>query len=226
MRSASALITLGMPLPTIEYSNPASLQLLRGFSNPFQGQPNEFLGQAIERELAAEPHDTMGAEPAHDSILHKSRTWRAAYQRAQRGQAIPVPYPELRVTDPDKLEAMTRAYVDYRTGTLPQDALPDIRDVYPDGPYERAAMGVGTEPGLEPQALFIQACGQCHNERLDPSLSRARFNADVAELSRAQKDSAIQRLQLPPTDIRAMPPIQFRSLSTQARARMLEWLAH
>jgi hypothetical protein len=86
-----------------------------------------------------------------------------------------------------------------------------------------AAIGCDST-GLSGEAVLIEACSMCHNERLDQSVSRARFRADLRGLSRAEKDLAIARLSLPPNDVQAMPPARLRLLTFEARARAIEAL--
>jgi mono/diheme cytochrome c family protein len=85
-------------------------------------------------------------------------------------------------------------------------------------------MGFATEPGMDAQSILTQACSQCHNDRLDQSLSRAHFNVDLSKVSRGEKDAAITRLRLPGTNPRAMPPRRFRTLSPAARAALIALL--
>jgi len=165
-----------------------------------------------------------GAQPSDNSVPGESATWRELYQRAQRGDAIAVPYHDVKVTDPDKLARMTAAYQAYRAGDLPRAELPDIRDVYPDDPRRLAAMGMMTEPDADGATVLLQACGQCHNARLDQTLSRANFRADLEGMTRAAKDAAIERLELPLDDPRAMPPALLRTLTPEARRRAIEAL--
>ena len=83
-------------------------------------------------------------------------------------------------------------------------------------------MGFTTEPGLDGEGVLRQACGQCHNGRLDPSLSRARFNVNA--LDAEQKGRALARILLPPESPDLMPPARFRTLTDEARTRLLEFL--
>jgi len=68
--------------------------------------------------------------------------------------------------------------------------------------------------------VVLQACGQCHNARLDQTLSRASFRADLDGMTRAAKDTAIARLKLPLRNPLAMPPPLLRVLTPKpANAR-------
>jgi mono/diheme cytochrome c family protein len=60
----------------------------------------------------------------------------------------------------------------------------------------------------------VHACAQCHNPRLNPTLSRAQFNAlDLDGLSEEQRVRIIDRLQRADDDRYRMPPRAFRDLS-------------
>jgi hypothetical protein len=68
-------------------------------------------------------------------------------------------------------------------------------------------------------------CQMCHNARLDPSQSRARFNVEqLDQMSRAEKDLAIARLQLRDDDRHLMPPRRFRELDAAERQRAIDEL--
>lgn len=211
-----------LPRDRIDYSPPGGLQLLVGSRN--HDQPNAFDSELIEREVRESAAASGGNQPMDNRIAGTSPTWRAAYDRAQRGESIPVPYHDVKVTDPEKLARMSEAYQAYRRGDLAREDLPDIRDVFPDDEQLLAEMGIMTEPGLSGEAVLIQACSQCHNDRLDQSQSRARFRADLRGLSREQKDLAIARLMLPANNPHAMPPARLRVLSDEARQRAIEVL--
>jgi hypothetical protein len=71
--------------------------------------------------------------------------------------------------------------------------------------------------------MLVQACGSCHNDVLDQSLSRALFNIDLARMSRAELDLAIARLKAEP-GAGVMPPPGERQLDPDARAQLIEYL--
>ena len=188
------------------------------------GQPNEFVSSIIQREVMQSAAALGGNQPTDNSIPGYSETWNQLYERAKRGDAISVPYYNVKITDARKLAAMTEAYAAYRQGRLDRDELPDIRDVHPDDPLRRAQIGLITEPGLEAEAVLLQACAQCHNDRLDQGVSRARFNVELSRLDREEKDRAIARVLLPPSDPAVMPPASFRALTDEARSRLVDVL--
>jgi hypothetical protein len=92
----------------------------------------------------------------------------------------------------------------------------DIRDVFADTAlsdlqFRPSADLVAAGDG---RGIMTQMCQQCHNPSLDQTLTRARFDVTKLDtMSRAEKDVAITRLQLPVTSSRKMPPERFRALS-------------
>lgn len=207
----------------IERSDPNSLSIMVSLSG---AQPNPFDSKQIEQEIKDSAAALGGDQPIDNSVPGTSATWLEAFERAQRGEAIAVPYHNVKVTDPDKLTAMTAAYRSYLEGKLPGAQLPDIRDVFPDDPALLGQLGIATTPDLDGPSVLVAACAQCHNERLDQSLSRARFRADLQGMSRAERALAIERLRLPPEDPLAMPPPRLRVLSAQARERAIQALSN
>jgi hypothetical protein len=185
-------------------------------------QPNEFPTAKIEADVERVAPD----QPADNQMRGQSETWRPLYQAAQRGEAIPVPYHDVKITDPTKVATMQHAYSQYLAGTLPLSALPDIRDVLPDDPIALAEMGFTVDERLDGSALLTAACGLCHNGRLDQTLSRARFHTDLARLPPEEKQVAIDRLSLPGHDALAMPPRRIHDLSDKVRERLIALLRH
>jgi hypothetical protein len=211
----------GLNLEQIRLSEPELLALVVRRTSG-QSQPNSFASGRIEAEVRDSAAAKGGDQPTDNSVPGQSETWQVIYESARRGEAIPVPYHDVKVTDPVKLAKMTEAYRAYTDGTLSVDALPDIRDVYPDDPERLAELGFATQPGTSaPEALF-QACSQCHNDRLDQSISRADFNPALALTSTKAESEAIKRLQLPGDDIRAMPPRRLRSLAASVRDDLVD----
>jgi hypothetical protein len=198
----------GVPGDQIRMSQPGLLSATIYFAGTRE-QPNAFVSAEIEPEINA---------------TGESNTWQTIYERAKRGEAISVPYHDVKVTDPDKLAAATQAYADHREGRLPPEELPDLADVFPEDPRVLARMGFVTEPDLDGEGVLMQACAQCHNRRLDQTLSRARFDVELAELSRAQKDLAIARVSLALDHPAVMPPARFRRLGEQGRKRLIDLL--
>ena len=190
----------GIPYQNIYNTRPFVLMQI-AMNNGFAAQPNAFPTLQINNELAA-----SGA----------SSTWAALYQKAVAGQAIPVPYYTSPATDPTKIAAATTAYQQTMAGTLPRDQMPDISDTLLDSALPD--MSIRPAVGLDGRGILTHMCRMCHNSQLDQTQSRANFDIDkLATLSRAEKDYAIQRLQLPDTDVHHMPPVRFHELSQAER---------
>jgi mono/diheme cytochrome c family protein len=213
----------GVPGESIVTSQPGLLNYAL-FSVDSPDQPNAFVSSQIEQEVMQSANAMGGDQPTDNSVPGQSATWNAIYEHAKRGEAISVPYHDVKITDGQKLATMTQAYLDYREGRLDRDQLPDIRDVYPDDEQLRAQIGLTTEPGLNGKGVLLQACAGCHNDRLDQGLSRARFGVDLSKLDRAEKARAIARLLLPKSNPSAMPPAHARTLSDEGRSRLIALL--
>jgi hypothetical protein len=136
-------------------TNPGGLQFVLE-ENGFVPQPNEFVSQKIIDELRANG---------------TSATWQALYANAVAGNAIPPPYFGVDQTDPNKAAAMFDAYRAVMAGTLPRDQLPDVRDVVSESAL--SAMSIRPKPGLDGRGILVHMCSQCHNSRLDQTLTRA-----------------------------------------------------
>lgn len=183
-----------------------------------QYQPLLFDSHAIEQERWPYGPDGYADEP------QASPTWSAAFEAFKRGEQLAIPYFEPRVSDPDKLAQLTAAINRYRDGELSEEDFPDLADVFPDDPWVRAQIGLQTVPDATPAEALIQACGSCHNDALDQSISRARFNIDVSRLTPAQLGHAIERIQRKPSAAGAMPPPMFRALAPDTRKQLVDYL--
>jgi hypothetical protein len=201
-----------IPAALIDKSDPAAMAAFITAAG-FGAQPNPFHSDAIEREVKT----AAPAQPALNMPMGWSATWNAAYLDSTSGSSIPAPYHDVKVTSPDKLAAMTTAYQSYRSGhTLDTD----IRDVFLDDGL--VGMGFAPDPTLNGHDLLVQQCQQCHHERLDPTISRDKFLVDkLDQMSRVEKDAAIDRLQLSVDTRLSMPPPLFRSLGQRERELMI-----
>jgi hypothetical protein len=189
----------GIPSHLIDPSRPIALQRLVQ-NNGFAQQPNAFDTKQIEMEMAS----------------GSSATWTALYARTVAGMEIPTPYHGIPQTDPAKVAPMIQAYQQWRAGALPSDQLPDIRDTLRDDAL--ADMSIRPKPGLDGRGVMVHMCQRCHNSRVDPSLTRARFDVErLDQVPREVRDEAIRRLQLPAADRRRMPPVRFHELSDAER---------
>jgi hypothetical protein len=177
----------------------------------FQNQPNGFDSKQIENEVK----QSSKAQPELNTPIGQSSTWQELYQASASGQFIPVPYHDVKVTDPDKLAFASDEYRKVVDGRSPASGLPDIRRVFLDAALPE--MSMRPRVGASGKEILVQTCAQCHNSRLDPSISRAHF--DVTQLdamSAAAKAGAIARMKLPASSRQHMPPAMFRTLPDDA----------
>jgi hypothetical protein len=207
-----------IPAALVDKSDPALMAQMvtqAGFGN----QPNSFPSATIEMEVSwAAPSQPMVNDP-----MGWSSTWKTIYDNAVAGQVIATPYHDVKVTDPKKLATMTAAYQKWLGGSA--DPLPDIRDVFLDSGLRD--MAFAPKLGLDGRGLVTQMCQQCHHASLDPMISRENFLVDqIDQMSRAEKDLAIQRLQLADDNRLAMPPVLFRTITDDERQKMIDFLSN
>ena len=177
----------------------------------FGGQPNMFDSEQIEAEVRA----SASQQPEVNLPAGRSQTGQSLYDAAARGEAIPPPYHDVKVTDPDKLLFASDAYLRYRNGTLAKSDFPDIRRVFLDEALED--LNFRPKTGFTGKQILIQACAQCHNPLLDQGISRAKFDVSKLDtMDRASKDKAIARMLMPRSELGHMPPAIFRSLPKEA----------
>lgn len=209
-------VVAGIPGPMLPKTDPVVVEDLIRFTDSVQ--PNVFNAPLIEREVQETP-----GQPVDNSTPGTSPTWELIYDAAVRGEAIPPPYHDVKVTDAAKLQAATTATKAFTAQT--SNSLPDLRDVFADAAL--AGMSHRPKPGLDGRALLVHACAQCHNSRLDQTLTRARFDAfDLENLTPEVRGRAIERMKRPKDDRFLMPPRLFRDLSDdeieRATAALLE----
>jgi hypothetical protein len=199
----------GIPAALIQSADGRALEDFvtgQGFGN----QPNAFDSKRIESEVM----QSSGQQPAMNFPKGKSSTWQRLYDASASGQFIPPPYHDVKVTDPDKLDFAVASYNKFLRGAPAAD-LADIRRVFLDDALEEMAMR--PKKGATGKEILVQACAQCHNSRLDPSISRAKFDVNqIDSMSDAEKATAIMRMKLPANDKRHMPPALFRTLPDAA----------
>lgn len=183
-----------------------------------QSQPLLFDGDAILNERWPWRPEGYLAQPS------RSATWQAGYDAFKRGEQLALPYYAPRVTDLAKQAKLTDAYQRFLKAELSAAELPDLGDIYPDDPQTRAEIGLQTEPDATPAQAVVQACGTCHNDVLDQSLSRARFNVALDKMDRAELQSAIARLRLPRGSIGAMPPRDARQIDPATLPKLIAYL--
>jgi len=181
-------------------------------------QPLEFDGATILNERWTQEPDGTWSGPK------RSATWDRAYQAFKRGERLALPYFSTRATDPAKQSALSAAYQRFRAGELSAEALPDLADIYPDDPQTRAEIGLQTEPGASAAEVLIQACGSCHNDVLDQTITRARFNIDLSRMDEHARLQAIARIELPADGEGVMPPHETRQLDAEGRKKLIAYL--
>lgn len=182
-------------------------------------QPLKFDANSILNERWPMGPNGFPAQP------NRSAIWDRAYAAFKRGEQLAMPYFAGRATDLTKQAALSETYQRYLTGQLSADALPDLADIYPDDPQVRAEIGLQTEPGATAAEALIQACGPCHNDVLDQTVSRAQFNINLARLDPSERARAIDRIQRPAEAAGSMPPPDTRQLDAEARKKLVEYLA-
>jgi len=186
----------------------------------FALQPNSFDTKTIENEVIA----SASSQPDLNSPPGTSSTWQGLYDAAFRGEFIPPPYHDVKVTDPAKLQFASDSYRNMVEGNLPRSELPDIRRVFLDSALE--GMTMRTKKGATGRQVLVQACAQCHNPNLDQSISRAHFDVTrIDSMSASEKAAVIHRLRLVESDRGHMPPAMIRSLDDDAMAAAIAELS-
>jgi cytochrome c553 len=193
-----------IPGPLITASNPIVVQNV--IERSLSQQTNLFPSPIIEEEVTS----SAPGQPFDHRRCGSSETWDGLFEEAVAGRAIPVPFHNMKVTDPERIVDVAnawRAFVDDSSREPP-----DLRDVMRDdalfGSSARA------RPGASAPEILVQMCAQCHNDRVDPSLSLSRFNAfNLNGLDASEREGLIARLRLPKEDRYKMPPPFMRSLT-------------
>jgi hypothetical protein len=193
----------GIPGLAIGESAPTRLEGLvenEGFAN----QPNEFATLKIAIELSK-----RGARPAD------SATWQALDRGALESGIFPVPFSATSAADPSKIAVLAKAYrnaTKHGATSATIADFPPLDDLYSDA--ARVMAGVAPSAESDGNAILDRMCRRCHNSRLDQSLSRANFNVEkLAEMSADEKEKAIERMRLPATSRRKMPPARAGELT-------------
>jgi hypothetical protein len=181
----------GIPIATIQNAldegSGAQLEALLDAEGQ-SDQPNVF-NPRIEAEAKA------GASPL----------WEQQFAVSVAGDAIGVPYPQADVTDAALRSARVKSYLDVVTGAAPRESLLDLRGLFSEDAKQK--LGLVPPAGANGAAVLTQVCSRCHDGRESQSISRSLFNVkQLATMSRAEKDLAIQRLQEPEGSVLRMPP--------------------
>ena len=193
----------GVPGIMIQASDPQKLEnLVRG--NGFQELQ---VGQAEfpTRDIADEINAANPAQPQDNTIPGVSPTWEQLYQLSVRGVSadgrtvIPIPYHDVKVTEPSLLAKYTQQYQGFKQGAVSTDEFEDHRNVLKLDQREKADMGFALRAEATPEEMLTLACAQCHNSKLDQDISRSLFDVNLAEMGDRAKeeiDVAIERLTL------------------------------
>ncbi len=172
-----------------------------------RGQPHEFDSLAIEADIAN----------------GSTATWDDYYADTLTGDRMPVPFHEHDITDATKRAAVVESYQAVLAGTDPPESLVDPRDVLT--AQTEAELGHRPRAGASAEEILHSVCQRCHNDELDQTLTRARFNAErPSELTPMQKMAAITRLMEPDDSKYHMPPRRFATLPDAEKQTLIDFL--
>lgn len=213
----------GIPAAMISSSDPQKLEnTLRGngflitenvvdaaANAPTRSQiTNEFLTANIVSDLAATPGKSANWQALFDRFkkradnqytLDPATATATLSKKGTPKNYIPVPYRELKVTEPALLAKFTKQYQDFKAGTVTISQFADHREALRTDPQELADMGFAVGPSETAEDTLTLACSQCHQSSLDASISRSKFNAvDFSKMTNlnAEIDVAISRIKL------------------------------
>ncbi|SMF69691.1 hypothetical protein [Pseudobacteriovorax antillogorgiicola] len=197
----------GVPASSISASDPNELERLmdaNGFTEA-QIEEIEFQTQDILDEVTAQNN----AQPADNTVPGESQVWEDLFQLASTGVSadgrniIPIPYHDVKVTEPALLDKYTKQMQDFRAGLVTMEQFEDHRNAFRTDQKQRADMGFAVRAGTPPETMLIQACFQCHNGKLDQNISRSRFDVNFQNMvarpdvdAVAEINTAIERLKL------------------------------
>ena len=172
-----------------------------------QGQPHTFDSAAIEADIAS----------------GSTATWDAYYAETLTGDRLPVPWHDHDITDPALRDAAVASYTAVLAGSDPPESLVDPRAVL--APQTEAELGMRPREGASAEEILHHVCQRCHNDELDQTLTRARFNAErPAELTAEQKTAALARLTQPEGSKAQMPPHRFATLPEAEKQTLIDFM--
>jgi hypothetical protein len=195
----------------------AEFMSIHDVDTQYGGVPVQTIGSALDEGSGAQLEAMIRAEgygtqpnvfdpriEAEASGGQPSPTWQALFQVALSGAAITVPFPRIDVTDDTKRAAAVQSYRAV-IGGAPRASMLDIRDVFSEDAMEK--LSFVPQPNADGKAVLLQMCSRCHDGRANPTSGRSRFNVQkLDQMSRDEKDLAIQRLQLATGAPLKMPP--------------------
>ena len=183
----------------------------------FGDQPNAFPSAQIEAEVKS----SSSQQPANNQPPGTSSTWDALYAKAVAGSIIAPPYHDVKTTDPTKCNAAANGYAQWLSGAV---------QTLPTSPTSSSTTGCATwvsRPRRARRAWSSSSrmCQECHNAKLDMTHdAREVPRRPARQMSRDEKDLAIQRLQLDTSTRLRMPPPLFRTISDAERQLMIQTL--
>lgn len=163
-------------------------------------------------------------DSASSEVLGDASDWSQQYARVVSGERLPLPSYRIDVTDPQQRENAITSYLDVVGGAQPPETLVDVREVLS---YDALTeMSVVPRQGASATEIITHMCSRCHNDRLDPDLSRARFDAGtLATMTAVDKLAIANRLEREHDDPMLMPPPRFATLPDWARQRVMDWVS-
>jgi hypothetical protein len=180
---------------------------LESFIESFEGtMRNQQVGETNEF-----PSRNVLSDSLCDNTQTRWTTYRAPLQ--QGGRPVPFYLPD--VLEPGKRD---EAVLDYRA-FLERQSGRDEFEVLADLMSDQALQAVGFQPeaGMNAADILTEMCVRCHNDTTDPSLTRAKFNAQSLDrLSPEEARKAIERISLPSDSPTLMPPRRFGTLPAWA----------
>jgi hypothetical protein len=206
-------------VPIVNLSAPVHLQGLIENNYGYNNEPDEF----PTGRISGEDHASNPGAPLVNDPPSTSATWQAMYDRAKSGETVLLPYVDVSAADATKLANATSAYQAVVAGTMSPAQLPDLSDVFLNAALPKLLFR--PDPSLNGRGIIVEMCHQCHNSGVDRSLSRSNFDVDrLDQLPQGEKNVAIQRLMLPATAARHMPPHRFRELAPSELNMVVQYL--
>lgn len=137
-----------------------------------------------------------------------------------------MPYSKCKQSDPDRLNSFTKKYRAAVSGQATLASVPFLSKVNKDSEIDLRDRGLLAAKNLDDKQLLERACLPCHNSRVDSSISRAKFNAELLGSNSLETiDRAIERVRMSNDDLEKMPPKLFLNLLDTEKQRLISYLA-
>lgn len=211
----------GIPLQRFPRMKAENLEFFVN-NNGFKGRThgNDFYNSfQIESEITENP-----------DVL--SPTWFEEYERRNlflgldSFGGVSMPYSKCKQSDPDRLNSFTKKYRAAVSGQASLASVPFLSKVNKDSEIDLRDRGLLAAQHLDDKQLLERACLPCHNSKVDSSISRAKFNAELlGSNSLATIDRAIERVRMANDDLEKMPPKLFLNLLDTEKQRLINYLA-